>query len=334
MVTTPTAATPIALTESLQRLHETLPVLNFTPESDTPSHQLPHAESYLRHYQLDDVVRQPDSQFSPQRGTRHYLGKLHSAGYQIACQYWLPDKPIGTVFVVHGYFDHNALYRHLFNYLLQRDYAVVTFDLPGHGLSDGERASIASFDHYVEVFDGLLAACANHLPQPWHVVGQSTGGAIVLKHLLEEADGESFFEYVALLAPLLHTRHWGRSRLTYRLLRRFISRIKRDFTANSADADFLDFLKHSDPLQSRHVSLEWVGSMKRWTEEFHKLPVNHKTITIVQGDRDMTLDWRYNLAQFRQKLPNAQIGIIAGAQHHLVNEARDLRNKIFAAMPF
>lgn len=330
MVTTPTAAAPPAVTVSLQHLHDSLPPLSFNSAIDTPSQQIPHAENYLAHYKLADI----NAAAKAQHGTRHFLGQLNTAGYNVACQYWLPEAAKGTVFVVHGYFDHSALYRHLFSYLLERGYAVVTFDLPGHGLSDGERASIASFDHYVEAFDGLLAACANHLPQPWHAVGQSTGGAIVLKHLLEEKDGQSLFDHIALLAPLLHTRNWGRGRLTYRLLRRFISRIKRNFVANSADTDFLNFLKHSDPLQSRHIPLEWVGSMKRWTEEFHDLPINHKAITIVQGNRDMTLDWRYNLPQFQQKLPHAKIEIIDSAQHHLVNEAEALRHQVFQAMPF
>jgi len=330
MVTTPTAATPTAVTDSLQRLHESLPPLSFEPENDIPSGQIPYANSYLAHYQLTDI----NAAAQAQHGTRHYLGQLNTAGYQVACQYWLPENAKGTVFVVHGYFDHSALYRHLFSYLLERGYAVVTFDLPGHGLSDGERASIASFDHYVEAFDGLLAACTDHLPQPWHAVGQSTGGAIVLKHLLEENDGESLFQHIALLAPLLHTRNWGTGRLTYRLLHRFISQIKRNFKANSGDGDFLNFLKHSDPLQSRYIPLEWVGSMKRWTEEFHDLPINHQSMTIVQGDSDMTLDWHYNLAKFQQKLPNAKIEMIAGGQHHLVNETESLRKQAFAAMPF
>jgi len=330
MVTTPTTNASAAVTDKLQSLHESLPPLNFEPETDTPSQQIPYADSYLAHYQLAAI----NTAAKAQHNTRHYLGQLNTAGYNVACQYWLPENAKGTVFVVHGYFDHSALYRHLFSYLLERGYALVTFDLPGHGLSDGERASIASFDHYVEAFDGLLDACADHLPQPWHAAGQSTGGAIVLKHLLEEKGGESLFQHIALLAPLLHTRNWGTGRLTYRLLHRFISRIKRDFKSNSGDGDFLNFLKHSDPLQSRHIPLEWVGSMKRWTEEFHDLPVSHKSMTIVQGDKDMTLDWRYNLAQFQQKLPNARVEIIANAQHHLANEAEGLRNQIFAAMPF
>lgn len=330
MVTTPTAAATPAMTASLQRLHENLPPLNFAPDTDIPSQRIPHADDYLAHYKLIDT----NITAKAQSDTLHFLGQFNTAGYNVACQYWLPKKAKGTVFVVHGYFDHSALYRHLFNYLLAFDYAVVTFDLPGHGLSDGERASIASFDHYVEAFDGLLTVCAKHLPRPWHAVGQSTGGAIVLKHLLEEKNGQSLFEHVALLAPLLHTRNWGRGRLTYQLLRRFISRVNRDFKANSADITFLNFLKHSDPLQSRYIPLEWVGSMKRWTEEFHDLPINHKALTIVQGDRDMTLDWRYNLTQFQQKLPNAKIKIITNAQHHLVNEAEALRNQVFQAMPF
>ena len=314
------------MAENLQRLQSTLPPLVFDPQVDVPSQNIRYAKGYLSHYQLDGL-KAPS-------GTAHYLGQLTVGGYRIASQYWLPPEPKATVFVVHGYFDHSALYRQLFDFLLQQNYAVVAFDLPGHGLSDGERATIASFDHYADVFDGLLSVCADRLPQPWHAVGQSTGGAILLKHLLQEAEGESLFEGLALLAPLLHTRNWALNRLTYLCVHRFISRIGRDFKPNSADADFQRFLKDSDPLQSRHIPLEWVGSMKRWTEEFHDLPCSHNAITIIQGDQDLTLDWRYNLIRFRQKLPNAKMVMIPDAQHHLVNESSALRMQVFNAMPF
>ena len=312
------------LTASLQRLHEQLPALTLDPQKDRDNGASPEANTYREHYGLVHLTEN--------KQVNHSLGAIPLGGYSIACQYWLPPAPVGTVFVVHGYFDHMGLYGHLFQYLLNQNLAVLAFDLPGHGLSDGERVTIASFDHYVEIFDALLALALKHLPQPWHGVGQSTGGAIVLKHLLKENSDTHLFDRIVLLAPLLHPRNWQTSRLVYFFAHRFLNHIRRHFTKNSGDPAFVEFLAHRDPLQATHIPLEWIGAMKRWTEEFRQLPPSEFPLTIIQGDRDQTLDWRYNLEQFQKKLPRARTHIIPGAQHHLVNERAELRTGIFNRM--
>lgn len=314
------------LAKQLQRLHLQLPPMAFNSDVDTPSFHVPDAGVYLDHYDLKRLTEG--------RETQHFIGALNCLDYNIAVQYWLPPTPTGTVFVVHGYFDHAGLYGHLIEYLLKHNLAVVAFDLPGHGLSDGEQVSIASFDHYVEVFEAILVRAQAHLPQPWHSIGQSTGGAIILKHLLQESADRHLFTNIAILAPLLHPRHWRRSRLVYILVHRFMLRIARTFQRNSGDTAFLTFLTSHDPLQARHIPLQWIGAMKGWIEEFHALPVTTYPLHIIQGDQDTTLDWRYNLKQFRRKLPNADIHIIKGARHHMANECAPLRSLVFAAMGF
>ena len=321
--------------ESLSLLHRHLPLLNFDAATDTPSGQFPMADEYLRYYDLHPEDYEP--------GLRHFLGKhkikiSHGGMFNIACHYWLHPEARGTVFVVHGYFDHVGLYGHLIKDLLVRGFSVLAFDLPGHGLSDGERASVASFDHYVEVFDSLCEEAAALLPKPWHGMGQSTGGAIVLKHLLEEEQGhlaapgekkDYTFDQITLFAPLVHPRFWGFNKLVYLFSHRFLTRVGRAFTANSGDQKFVEFIKSKDPLQTRHLPLEWVGAMKRWTEELKSLPPSDFPVNIIQGDKDTTLDWKGNLKILRKKLPNANVFIVPGGQHHLVNETQALRAKIF-----
>jgi lysophospholipase len=323
------------LAEQLQSLHRQLPALNFERCSDKPDDftntltgagntYQSNARAYLDHYGLTAL--------SEADGIRHFLGSKKCGGHTIACQYWLPKAPLGTAFVVHGYFDHTGLYGHLFEYLLSKNLAVVAFDLPGHGLSGGERVTIASFDHYVEIFEEILAYAKGHLPQPWHGIGQSTGGAIVLKHLLTENPEKPTFSNIALLAPLLHPYRWQGNRLIYLIAHRFLPRIKRHFAKNSSDPAFVNFVTQQDPLQALHIPLEWIGAMKRWTEEFHDLPDNSFPLHIIQGDLDKTLDWRYNLEQFRRKLPRANICMVPGAHHHLVNETETLRKQAFKFM--
>ena len=314
---------PVAIA-TFDHLRHNLPPLAFDPGTDADSSALAGAADYLRHYRLEPESLAPD--------VRHCMGTVVTNGYRIAAHYWLHPAPRGTVFVVHGYFDHVGLYGHLIRHLLARQLNVVAFDLPGHGLSDGERVTIASFDHYTEVLEDILARAAA-LPAPWHGVGQSTGGAILLKYLL---DGEHPrpLDRIALLAPLVHPRHWGLNRLVYLASHRWRKAIDRKFMVNSGDLEFLDFVQRRDPLQERHIPLEWIGAMKHWAEELQRLPPSPHPAIVVQGDADTTLDWRYNLRVLHNKLPNGHFHLVPGAQHHLINEAEPIRNRVLAALGF
>jgi len=47
----------------------------------------------------------------------------------------------------------------------------------------------------------------------------------------------------------------------------------------------------------------------------------------LQGDRDTTVDWRYNIRLLRDKFPAGQVEMIAGARHELFNEAAAYKQK-------
>jgi lysophospholipase len=235
------------------------------------------------------------------------------------------------VVVVHGYFDHVGLFGNLIRYLLEQGYGVVAFDLPGHGLSSGEPASIETFDHYVEVFDDICAKLRQKFPVPISAIGQSTGGAIILKYLAADNTG---LEKVCVLSPLVEPALWWLNKIVYLLSHRFRKSVKRAFRSNSADNEFLAFLKNNDPLQARTIPLAWLGAMKGWIEESHAMAPNNYPVTIIQGDRDTTVRWRKNLKILAKKFPAAKIIKIAGAHHHLVNEVQPLRDRIYQQMGF
>ena len=72
--------------------------------------------------------------------------------------------------------------------------------------------------------------------------------------------------------------------------------------------------------------------MEQWISEFHHSPTNDYPIHIIQGNHDKTLDWEYNLARFKEKLPSVSVTMIEQGNHHLVNESEPLRKKIFSAL--
>ena len=259
------------------------------------------------------------------RAVRSCIGRLPAAGYELVAQAWWPEQPRASLVLLHGYYDHVGLYRHLIDWALEQGFVVLAVDLPGHGLSSGAVASINDFAEYQEVLCRLLdAAQALRLPQPWHLCGQSTGGAILIDYLLLGAPSAQLGRAI-LLAPLVRPRAWWRSRLSYHLVRHFVSSIPRHFYANSSDAGFIDFVQRRDPLQARTLPVAWVGALERWIPRIEAAPATGLCPLVVQGDHDLTVDWRHNLEVLEAKFRQPSLYLLEGGRHHLANEAPALR---------
>lgn len=283
--------------------------------------ELPQAAAYRRFYGLDLGRQRPQAQSR--------LGCFEVAGYRIVAQVWWPPRPRATLLLMHGYYDHMGLYRHVLDWALDMGFAVLACDLPGHGLSSGSRASIGDFAEYQAVFQGLLAeAAALDLPKPWHLFGQSTGGAILLDHLLTGAPRPELGETI-LFAPLVRPRSWSLSKAGYRLLRPFVESIPRRFTANTTDTEFLDFIQNRDPLQPRILPTAWVGALARWIPRIESAPRSGRSPLIVQGGADLTVDWRHNLEVLRAKFRDPPLLLLPEARHHLANERAAQRQRYF-----
>jgi len=257
------------------------------------------------------------------------LGRFEVGGYEIVTQLWTPEKPVATLVLVHGFYDHMGLYRHVIEWALELGYAVISCDLPGHGLSSGTRASITDFAEYQVVLERLFVeARALELPQPWHLCGQSTGGAIVIDHLLNHGDQSPIQGQSILLAPLVRPRGWTWSKVSYYLLRAFVKGIDRRFSENTNVPTFMPFLM-ADPLQPRRLPTAWVGALAKWIERIESAPRSPRSPLIVQGESDMTVDWNHNLAVLKDKFDHPQIFMLHEARHHLANELPELRLQFF-----
>ena len=120
---------------------------------------------YFVHYGLDgDGCR-----------AEHRFGSFESGGYTLAAHLYRPEAYTATVVLLHGYLNHTGQFRHLIRFLLENGFAVAVYDLPGHGLSSGERAVIQSFDEYVRTTQDLMTVVKPYLTGPFYAVGFSTG---------------------------------------------------------------------------------------------------------------------------------------------------------------
>jgi alpha-beta hydrolase superfamily lysophospholipase len=283
------------------------------------------AMRYYRYYGID---------FEDRYSVSHRFGYLHSGDFNIALHYFCPASPRGTVFILHGYYDHVGIYAHPIEYFLSRNYAVVCYDQPGHGLSTGERVSINSFDQYVAVLESCLSFCDSHCARPWHIVGQSMAGAVIMTYLLlnRYTLENCPFERIVLLAPLVHPNGWRIGKWMHALGKYFLKQQKRVFVTNSHDQHFLSFLRNDDSLQSTILPIRWVTALKDWLREFSLLPASSLRIVVIQGTDDQTVDWSYNMERVREKFPGATIHYLPGGRHQLVNESEPFRKRLFGLL--
>lgn len=262
---------------------------------------------------------------------KHYAGSVSIAGFHIVTQVWQPNEVTATAYIVHGLYDHIGLYSRLIDYCLSRGWRVITFDLPGHGLSSGERSAINSFQDYDQVFTKILTNICLHFSEPIHVFGQSTGGAIIINYLLKYAvdKDNSPFISVNLIAPLVRPYSWIKPKLLFPILSPFKSQLKRGTSTNSHDETFLNFVQNIDPLQTKHLPTSWVASMLNWNQFIEKKKPSDVAINIVQGTEDHSVKWKYNLTFLKKKFPNHSIQIIKHGRHHLVNESSEYQQPMW-----
>ena len=93
--------------------------------------------------------------------------------------------PLGVVVVTHGYAEHCGRYRELDEVIVAAGWAVVAYDVRGHGKSAGTRGYIERFDEYLTDLDAMLASARTLVPPgaPLVLLGHSHGSLITLRRL-------------------------------------------------------------------------------------------------------------------------------------------------------
>jgi len=107
-------------------------------------------------------------------------------GLTLVGREWKPAGAVsGAVCLVHGIGEHTGRYPHVAAAFNQAGYALLGFDLRGHGLSEGQRGFTPSYDAFLDDIDVALGEIRSRYPsKPLFFYGHSLGGNLVLYHAI------------------------------------------------------------------------------------------------------------------------------------------------------
>lgn len=103
-------------------------------------------------------------------------------------QYWQPQDIDEVIVLVHGMGEHSSRYANsVVPNLINNRYAVVAFDLFGHGRTKGKRGHCPNYESLLDAIDTVLKKAEFMYPnKPIYLYGHSLGGNLVINYALRK----------------------------------------------------------------------------------------------------------------------------------------------------
>ncbi|MBN1412104.1 MAG: alpha/beta fold hydrolase [Spirochaetales bacterium] len=247
-------------------------------------------------------------------GCTRKLFSVKSTGYSIAGYGFYPANPRGTVYVLHGYSSYAGINHALFEFLAANNWAVAAMDLPGHGLSSGERGGIKDFSEYGTVLNDFTNATKPSFPAPFHIVAHSTGCSAVFELL---RNGISPFERYVFCSPLIRTVVYKQAVIGNALF----GWLSPDFAT-----------PWEDPFATSKITRGWIDALIKWNEKIQSTPPINTPVLMLFGTRDQVTDWEYNKDFLERKMPFSRIEVYEKGIHELFVDRPEIADRVYSRL--
>ncbi|TNE41292.1 MAG: alpha/beta hydrolase [Alphaproteobacteria bacterium] len=301
-------------------------------------------------------VETPDNPTPPGGRVLWYTGH---GGVRLRAGLWAaPEKDAaGTVFLMPGKSEYIEKYFEVIHELQERGFGVVAVDWRGQGLSHRDidhplKAHIVRFETFLDDFEALYKEVDADFPQPHVVLAHSMGGNIALR-LASERDLP--IKGLALSAPMTGIRLGRTQRSLLSGLGAFFHKIGKaeDYVQGGEHYDPLattfeqskvtqdkrrfkraqNILNAHPPIAQGSATYGWIVEairstrklFKRHFAERIKIPV---LLGLARGDQLVDIATTEALAA---RLPRCQLEEFPGAEHELLMERDEVRNRFWAA---
>ncbi|MBM7634795.1 alpha/beta hydrolase [Geomicrobium sediminis] len=277
-------------------------------------HFLQDQQSYLNHYHLSTIAEYEQT-------------VLRVEQIDVIVHWFTPESYDNTLVFIHGYMDHSGAQAPFFTKAVEHGLRVVAIDLPGHGLSSGDRYAVRSFDIYDQMLGILLEQIQTENRKRPFLLGHSTGGGIIAHYILKR--NNPYVLHPILVSPLVRTMSSLFMKVGQPLVQLTSEEVPRKFRHNTGDGHFA-MMQQQDPLQSDRIPIAWVKEMLSWEKKFLFNQPSQKAVSIIQGTADKTVDWKHNLSVYKQKFPRANPILIEHGEHQLLNEVSPIREMTYS----
>ncbi len=143
-----------------------------------------------------DDEQAPESESSVVRDDGFFIGCENAS---IWYQFWIVEKPVAVIFLVHGYGEHTGRYSYVAEHFNKLNMSVYALDHRGHGRSTGYRCNIEDYNYYIEdlqTFVTLVKGIEGH-ENNYFMLGHSMGGGIAVVYSQRYAAEMDGFIYSA-----------------------------------------------------------------------------------------------------------------------------------------
>ncbi|MDO5641847.1 MAG: alpha/beta hydrolase [Paracoccus sp. (in: a-proteobacteria)] len=270
---------------------------------------------------------------------------------------WRAEAPLGTVFLFPGRTEYAEKYAPVAARLTGAGLNVLAIDWRGQGLADRLQddprpGHIGDFAEYqLDVVAMLEGAAALGLPEPWHLLAHSMGGAIGLAALINGLPVAS----ASFSAPMWGINHAPMPRGVAMGISRVANRLGRAghaaFGTGGRGTYYLDEPFQNNLLtgnaeawaRSVHEAALWPeltlgGASYRWVgqalEECRRLaaePAPDVPALIALGSRELVVSCPA-IRERAANWPGAQLLELDGARHEVMFEIPDLQERFFKAL--
>ena len=231
--------------------------------------------------------------------------------------------------VVHGIGEHGGRYEPLAVWFTDRGFSVHTFDLRGHGHSEGTRGHIDSWDQYRDDLAAFIARVRTaEEGLPVFGIAHSMGGLIALEFCLHQfaRAGETNLDGLVVSAPAvgkIGVAAWRMAiaRALSLILPRFSLRTRIGAEFLSRDPEAVRQMR-TDPLAhgrgSARLGTEIVGAIRRVHAEAGRIRL---PLLVIHGTRDEIADPEASRAFFdRVEHEDKDYRAYDGGYHELFND--------------
>ncbi len=226
--------------------------------------------------------------------------------------------------MAHGYIDNCGYVKPLQRFFLNSGFDILCIELPGHGLSSGDRADVDDFITYKDIYKHVF----QRLPQGYdenYFYGHSTGAVGMLDLLL--AHEPHPFEKIILAAPLVRSHLWSLSKFGMKYFGFLIKRLPTR-RLSLHDREYKELLQ-IDPTLIKSTPKSWFPKLVNWNKGLVEKDnrSSEDVITIFAG-KDSVIDQKYNEKFYRKTFSNLKVFNIPNSDHAFHYES-ETNKKIF-----